>query len=573
VVATVGEPRNPTGAGDPNDQRQEFSMAAAANSTESALVALGELFSPQRLGLLLGIAVVVALTVGGWLWSRTPEYRVLYANLSDRDGGAIVNALQQMNVPYKFADGSGAVMVPDNRVHEARLQLASQGLPRGGQVGFELMENPKLGASQFLEQVNYQRALEGELARTIQSLAAVQSARVHLALAKPTVFVREQQKPSASVLLNLNRGRGIDPAQVNAIIHLVSSSVPDMPVKNVTVVDQNGALLSATGGNAPNTAGLDASQLKFLREIEAGYVQRIESIIAPLVGAANVRAQVTADVDFSQTERAEETYKPNQNQTDAAIRSQQTSEETSANSAKAGGVPGALSNQPPVPPTAPIAAGQPGAAGQAAQTSASAANQNAVNNARKDATINYEVDKTIKHVRQPIGGLRRLSVAVVVNHRKEPGTEGKATTKPLTKEEMQQITDLVKEAVGYSEQRGDTLNIANSAFNEPEVEPPAEVPVWKDPEYIEPLKNIGKNGLIAALVLYLVLGVLRPTLKNLAERAALPSPRALQQAPEGVPQVAPPQGYEANLEMARQLAKQEPKLVASVVKNWVSSNE
>ena len=551
-------------------------MAAAANRTESALIALSDFFSPQRLGLLLGIAVVVALTVGGWLWSRVPEYRVLYANLSDRDGGAIVSALQQMNVPYKFAEGSGAVMVPDNRVHEARLQLASQGLPRGGQVGFELMENPKLGASQFLEQVNYQRALEGELARSIQSLSAVQSARVHLALAKPSVFVREQQKPSASVLLNLNRGRTLDPAQVNAIVHLVSSSVPDMPVKNVTVVDQNGALLSAQNGNAPNASGLDASQLKYLRELEAGYVQRIEAIIAPLVGAANVRAQVTADVDFSQTERAEETYKPNQSQADAAIRSQQTSEETSSNAAKAAGVPGALSNQPPVPATAPIVAGQAAPAGQAASAGAKpvAAGQSDASplNARKDATINYEVDKTIKHVRQPVGGVRRLSVAVVVNHRKETSADGKTTTKPLTKEEMQQITDLVKEAVGYSDARGDTLNVANSAFNEPEAEAPVETPFWKDPDYVEPVKNIAKNGLIAALVLYLVLGVLRPTLRNLAERAALPAPRALPPGAEAGP-VVPPRNYEANLEVARQLAKQEPKLVASVVKNWVSTNE
>lgn len=557
-------------------------MAVAAGSAQNPFGVLGQLFSPARMGLLLGIAATVALVMGGWLWSRTPEYRVLYANVSDRDGGAIVTALQQMNVPYKFAEGGGAILVPDNQVHEMRLRLASQGLPKGGLVGFELMENTKLGASQFLEQVNYQRALEGELARSVQSLSAVQSARVHLAISKPSVFVREQQKPSASVLLNLHPGRTLDPAQVSAIVHLVSSSVPELPVKNVTVVDQNGSLLSAQNDNPPNASMLDANQLKYVRELEAGYVRRIESIVAPIVGTANVRAQVTADVDFSQIERAEETYKPNQNQADAVIRSQQTSEAVTANAAQAGGVPGALSNQPPAPATAPIVA--PGApptppaapgpnAAQPQQAQAGATPQPI--NSRKDATINYEVDKTIQHVRQPVGGIRRLSVAVVVNHRKLTDADGKVGVKPLAPEEIQRITDLVKEAMGYSQSRGDTLNVANTPFTEPEKETPTEVPFWKEPEYVETGKSIAKNLMIGAIVLYLVLGVLRPMLRHLAARAALPPPRSEQEEADeaGAPHARKPRSYQANLDMAKQLAQQEPKLVASVVKNWMGSNE
>src|SRR5450759_4726286 len=278
--------------------RQKIMAIGAAQLPASRIRVLGMIPLQQKFGLMVALAAVVALLVGGWMWGQTPDYRVLYANLSDRDGGAIISSLQQMNVPFKFAEGGGALLVPANQVHEVRLRLAGQGLPKGGLVGFELMETQKLGTSQFQEQVNYQRALEGELARSIQSLSAVQSARVHLAISKPSVFVREQQKPSASVLLNLFPGRSLDPAQVSAIVHLVSSSVPELPVKNVTVVDQSGSLLSSTG-NGTLDAELDAGQLKYVQELEQNYAKRIETILTPITGINNVRAQVTADVDFS----------------------------------------------------------------------------------------------------------------------------------------------------------------------------------------------------------------------------------------------------------------------------------
>jgi len=524
----------------------------------------------QKLGLMLAVAAIIALVAGAWMWSQSPDYRVLYTNVSDRDGGAIISALQQMNVPYKFAEGGGAILVPGTQVHEVRLRLASQGLPKGSLAGFELMENQKLGSSQFLEQVNYQRALEGELARSIQSLSAVQNARVHLAISKPSVFVREQQKPSASVLLNLFPGRSLDPAQVSAIVHLISSSVPDLPVKNVTVVDQGGSLLSSLG-NAASNAQLDAGQLKYVQELEHSYVKRIEAILTPITGANNVRAQVTADVDFSQIERAEEIYKPNQQASEAAaIRSQQSTESATGGPQVSGGVPGALSNQPSAPASAPITAA-PATSGNAPPGGAA----NTPANTRKESTVNYEVDKTIRHVRQPVGGIKRLSVAVVVNYRKDIDSAGKVSHTPLAAEEIAKINDLVKETMGYNKDRGDTLNVANSPFSVAEREVIPEVPFWKQPATFVLAKEIGKHLLIAAAVLYLVMGVLRPLLKNLAE--ARPAPALPEGAIEGEAAATVGRqshaGYEQKLEMAKQLANQEPKIVANVVKDWVSGDE
>lgn len=551
-----------------------MALVPSQTAVVTRLTGLAQMHNQQKLGLMLAIAAVIALLAGAWMWSQTPDYRVLYTNVSDRDGGAIIGALQQMNVPYKFSEGGGAILVPGNQVHEMRLRLASQGLPKGGLAGFELMENQKLGSSQFLEQVNYQRALEGELARSIQSLSAVQNARVHLAISKPSVFVREQQKSSASVLLNLFPGRSLDPAQVSAIVHLVSSSVPDLPVKSVTVVDQAGSLLSAPANRALH-AELDAGQLKYVQELEHSYTRRIEAILTPITGVNNVRAQVTADVDFSQTERAEEIYKPNHPTTEpAAIRSQQSAESATGGPQAPGGVPGAMSNQPPAPASAPITAA-PGAAGGVPAAAAGGAAASASASSRKESTVNYEVDKTIRHVRQPVGGIKRLSVAVVVNYRKETDSAGKVSHKPLAAEELGKINDLVKEAMGYNKDRGDTLNVANSPFSAVEREVVPEVPFWKQPSTFVLAKEAGKHLLIAAAALFLVLGVFRPLLKTLAEpRSGSVSPEA---ASEGEAAGAFRQQANAshgqNLEMAKQLARQEPKIVANVVKDWVSGDE
>jgi flagellar M-ring protein FliF len=543
-------------------------MAAAGNALVARIPLLTSAGSASTFGLIIGLAAVAALMFGAWTWSQAPEYRVLYSNVSDRDGGAIVAALQQVNVPYKFAEGGGAILVPAAFVYEARLRLASQGLPKGSLVGFELMENPKFGTSQFLEQVNYQRGLEGELARSIQSIGAVAGARVHLALAKPSVFYREQQKPSASVIVNLYPGRSLETEQVNAIAHLVSSSVPDLPLKNISIIDQNGNLLSAE--HAPGDHGLDPAQIKYVQDLEQTYAKRIEAILAPLVGEANVRAQVTADIDFSQTEKAEETYKPNQNPAEVAIRSQQTTESNSSSAAgtAGGGVPGALSNQPPAPASAPINAPVAGAAAGANAAAGSAAG----GSTHKDSTINYEVDKTIRHVQQPFGGIKRLSAAVVVNYRKETGTAGKVSYKALGATELAQITDLVKESMGYNKERGDTLNVANSRFTVPDTEVVPETPFWKQPATYVQAKDILKQLLIAGVAIFLVLGVIRPLLKDLAKARSdsLRTVGAEGEAPL-LAEVAPVDGPEQHLESVKQLARQEPKLVASVVKNWVGA--
>lgn len=538
---------------------------ASQQSLLSRLKELNRLSSGQMLGLMLGLSAAIALLVGAWMWSQTPDYRVLYSNLSDRDGGAIINSLQQMNVPYKMAEGGGAILVPSGQVYEVRLRLASQGLPKGSIVGFELMENQKLGTSQFLEQVNYQRALEGELTRSIQSLSAVQGARIHLAIPRPSVFTREQQKPSASVLVSLHPGRLLDKAQVSGIVHLVSSSVPDLPIKNVTILDQNGNLLSAAA-EGKESAGLDPSQLEYLRQVEQSFIKRIESIISPITGTDNVRAQVAAELDFSQAEQTAETFKPNPVPTEAAIRSQQSNESSGAGGQAAGGVPGALSNQPPGTASAPVTA--PAAAAATAVAPA----QPSGGSSHKESTVNYELDKTIKHVKLPVGNVKRLSVAVVVNHKRTVEKDGRVGAKPLTAAEMAQISNLVKEAMGYRQDRGDTLNVVNASFSAVTEEIPA-TPLWKDPATISLAKEIGKNLLIAGIVFFLVFGVLRPLLKELAT----PPPRPVAPKEEegegfaGIP--GPPAGYEDRLQAVKELARQEPKVVASVVKEWIGGNE
>lgn len=521
----------------------------------------------QKIAALAVLAAAIGLITGAWLWARSPSYAVLFSNLSDRDGGAIVAALQQQNVPYRYSEGGGAILVPSDQVHDARLRLASQGLPKGGAVGFELMDTQKLGISQFQEHLNYQRGLEGELARSIQSLSAVQGARVHLAIPKSTGFLRDEQQPSASVLVNLRPGRTLDAQQVAGILHLVAASVPRLAPGAVSVIDQNGNLVSPAADPA-HGAGLDPAQLKYVQEIERSYVKRIEDILTPITGAANLRARVSADVDFSLNEQTAESYRPNQGAEQSAVRSQQTSETNSRDAAPAG-VPGALTNQPPVPATAPITA--PAAAGGAAAASVAP-----VLVGKRDATINYEVDKTVRHTRQAGGIVKRLSVAVVVNHRKITGADGKTVTKPFSEAELKQIQDLVKEAMGYNKERGDTLSVANSPFNVADKETVPETPLWENPRVIELAKDAGRLLLFGAVALWLALAFVRPMLRSLAERAAAPPQEpggqahadALERAPD-----ATALGYDQKLQGARELARQNPKLVASVIKDWAAGNE
>lgn len=552
--------------------------------------AFNRLGNQQKIVFMVTLAVIVSVVVGSILWSRQPDWKVLFSNLDEKDGGAIVTALEQQNIPHKFNE-SGSLMVSSDRVHEVRLKLASQGLPRGGMVGFELMENQKFGTSQFAEQVNYQRGLEGELARTIQSISAVQTARVHLAIPKPSVFVREEQKPTASVLLNLYPGRTLDASQIAGITHLISSSVPQLPASNVSVLDQSGALLSQLKSKLTE-AGLDPAQIKYVREMEDSIIKRIDEILQPVLGNNNYKVQVAADIDFSQTEQTAESFRPNNTPDSTSIRSQQNNETASVNQA-AGGVPGALSNQPPVPATAPLtqpatgttggAPGKPGELNGRIEAAGVTAPLNAAGqpiNTSKNATINYEVDKTVRYTKQAMGNIRRLSAAVVINHRKDIGKDGKPITKALPDAELKQINDLVREAMGYSKERGDTLSIANSPFTVSE-KSEAELPIWKDPENISYLKDIVKYLLLAGLVAFLYLKIIQPTLKTMFQ-----TPAEREASAEGVTgalghiTVAGEAGedrvkidhYAAKVQKARDLSQADPKAVANIMKDWMGVN-
>lgn len=539
----------------------------------------------QILTLLAGVAALAVIVVAALGWVRDPDYKVLFANLSDRDGGAVVAALSQMNLPYRFSEAGGAILVPSSAVHEARLKLASQGLPKGSTVGFELMESQRFGITQFQERLNFQRGLEGELTRSIQALAAVQSARVHLALPTQNGFLRAQQKPSASVLLSLHPGRSLERAQVAGIVHLVASSVPEMAPSAVSVLDQTGALLSANAASSPG--GLDAGQLGYVRQLEATYVQRIVDILEPIVGRENVRAQVTADVDFTQVEATAEQFRPNQGSEPAAVRSQQVSESSepagAGTTVAARGVPGALSNQPAPPATAPLNAPRApatpagGAPAAAAAGSAQAVSPPAVAS-RRDAVTNYEVDRTVRVTRNPSGSVRRLSAAVVINHRRIAGDEGKATAAPLGQAEMESVNALVREAIGFSADRGDSINVVNAPFSDQAQPVSPELPFWQEPATLELARTSGKQLLLLVLALAVVFAVIRPAARSLTGASAGRARRLEARVDEEIPLPAPSGGVAAALpgqprdpEAILRLARENPATVANVVRNWVSN--
>lgn len=549
--------------------------AAPAPVPAGLLGNLSALPASRKLTLGAGVAGLVAIVVALSMWSAQPDYKVLYANLSDKDGGAIIAQLSQMNVPYQHADGGAAILVPANKVHDARLKLASAGLPKGSTVGFELMDNARFGITQFQERLTFQRGLEGELTRSIGAMSAVQSARVHLALPNQNGFFREQQKPSASVLLTLYPGRTLDRAQIAGIVHLVSSSVPELAPKAVSVVDQSGALLTESA-DGHHGMGLDANQLQYVTQIEASYTRRIVDLLEPVLGRNNLRAQVTAEVDFSQSESTSEQYRPNQGNEPAAIRSQQTSESSQPNGGVATGVPGAASNQPPVPATAPV-----NGAAQPLQTAGGAAAAAAAS-MKRDAVTNYEVDKTVRVTRNATGTVKRLNAAVVVNHRTNTAANGKTSTAPLSAEEVEKLTALVQEAIGFSGERGDSVKVVNAPFRVEKIDAPDDLPLWKQPQTLDLLRAAAVPGALTALALLIVFGVVRPALKaasgpqsarNGSLDATVDDPEVLPALPGGpsqtLPILAAPMSSD-RLEAARQLARDNPGAVANIVRNWVS---
>ncbi len=536
---------------------------------------LAALDQGQKLRLALGLALFVAVAIAGLVMGRQAEWRVLYANLNDKDGGAIIAQLSQMNIPYKHAEGGNAILVAVDKVHDTRLRLASQGLPKGSVAGFELMEANRFGMTQFQERLTFQRGLEGELTRSIQALSSVQSARVHLALPNQNGFFREQQKPSASVLVSLNAGRSLDRSQLAGIVHLVASSVPEMKPEAVSVLDETGKLLSApTDGMNGLAGGADAQQLQYVQQIEQMYRQRVLDILEPVVGRNNVKAQVTAEVDFSQTEQTSESHRPNQTPESGAVRSQQLVESTNTTgSTTPSGVPGATTNQPPGPAAAPV--------NGPAQTLAAAGGNNsaAAGSSKRESIINYEVDKTIKVVRAGSGAIKRLSAAVVINHQSVTDAKGKTAAQPLSEQQLAKMTALVRETIGYNQERGDSVNLMNAPFAEDKVVMP-DVPFWKQPEVQELSRSLAwplGTVLLGALVLF---GLIRPAMKSVQRPAparkqldavvAEEPDRPQLAAPEKKGEPVLPTSGELALADARKLTRENPAAVASIVKNWIN---
>jgi flagellar M-ring protein FliF len=523
--------------------------------------------SLRPLLLLVGLAAAVAAGVGIALWSQTPNYSLLFGDLSDADTAQLTQSLDQAGIKYKLQGGN--VMVPAEHVEEARMSMAKKGLPASS--GFSIIEKDQgFGVSQFMENARYQHALEAELARTIASIKAVQGARVHLAVPQQSAFVRDRRSVSASVTLQLRSGQRLDREQIDAIVNLVASSIPELTAEHVTLVDNTGRLLSAPEKDSEFAAR--EHQMELARRIGDEYSQSIVTVLSPLIGPDRVRAQVVAQIETATTEEAREQYRPDSQ----VVRSEQTSEDISRTGAGPQGVPGALTNQPPQGGTALPPGAKPAANAQAAAVATDPANSS------KQSTRNYEIDRTVAYTKTPAGRLQRLSVAVAIDNLRTTDAQGKVTQTPLTPEQLAAFTTLVKGAVGFNEQRGDTVSVVNEAFL---VETPAaageldKTPIWQHPL----VRDIAK--LVAGLVILvlLLLMVIKPLVKNLATpmRAVMappqPAPQLAGEVPAATAAVAgrsgAPLAYEQQIAQARSLVAKDPARVAQVVKDWVQNDE
>ncbi len=549
-------------------------MVTTNSNTESRLASLQEITTLpviQQIGRLFGIAAAVALGVAVMLWLREPGYTPLFHGMAQAEAAEVAQLLEQRNIPYRLDESTGALMVPGGDVRKLRLELAAEGYPKSSGVGLEVLQQKQdFGTSQFIQTTRYQHALEEELARSIITLSAVRNARVHLALPKQSVFVRKKQKPSASVLLELYAGRTLEAEQVAAITHMVAAGIPNLESERVTLVDQSGRLLSKPKGDSE--MALNQEQFDYTRRLEESYVARIEDILGPVIGYNGLRAQVSAEMDFTVTEQTMETYNPDL----PALRSEQVSEERNMG-AGAQGVPGALSNQPPGDAVAPETLDGQGATEEGRTL-----------NTRRNSTVNYELDRTISHSRQASGRIERLSVAVVVDDRLVTNADGEVVRQPRSAEELERLTALVREAVGYNAQRGDSVNLINAAFADPEAIPELpELPVWEQPWVIE----YAKAGGALLVLLALIFGVLRPLIRNLSappaaaagEAMALPGggsmaggegmsedKLSLSGPSENAVELPRPGAYEENIKLVQDVVKDDPKLVAQVVRNWIA---
>jgi flagellar M-ring protein FliF len=523
----------------------------------------------KQVGLLAGVAAAVAAAIWLVLWSQGQNYTVLYGQLSERESGQVMDALTAAGIEFKL-NPSGAVSVPESKVQEARIRLASQGLPQSDSMGIEMIQKESaLGNSTLMEGARYQSMLETELARTIIKVQGVQSARVHLALPKPSVFLRDAHKATASVMLQLYPGRRLEPGQVAAIVHLVASSVPELGASDVTLVDQAGSLLNSPDENAE--AAASARQFEYTRKLEESYQRRIVELLEPMIGQGRVRATVTADLDYTVTESTHENYDPQK----TAVRSEQTSNESRKGGEGSEGIPGALSNQPPGTSGAPVIPGAATPGNPAAATAATAATTGPSSSAQR-STRNFEVDRTLSYVKQPVGTLKRLNVGVVLDDWQKVDADGKVTTAPMSDTDIKRFTQLVKESIGLKEDRGDQLNVLNQAFKGGAAIGPVEgLPLWQQPW----LTQLAKQIVGAALVLVVAFLVLRPLMKSLTKPVGRLSAGAAEDV-EGDRLSLSGQGkaiklspsFEQQIAAARTLVGQDPRRAAQVVKDWVSAD-
>jgi flagellar M-ring protein FliF len=536
----------------------------------------------RQVGLLAGVTAAVAAAIWLVMWSQGQNYTVLYGQLSERESGQVMDALTAAGIEFKL-NPAGAVSVPESKVQEARIRLASQGLPQSDAMGIEMIQKDSaFGSSTLMESARYQSVLETELARTITKVQGVQTARVHLALPKPSVFLRDARKATASVMLQLYPGRRLEPGQVAAIVHLVASSVPELAASDVTLVDQAGSLLNSPDENAESSAS--TRQFEYTRKLEESYQRRIIDLLEPMLGPGRVRATVTADMDYTVTEETRENYDPQK----TAIRSEQTSNELRKGGDGAEGIPGALSNQPPGTSGAPSIPGAatpgnpaaaPAAGTQAAGTQAGTTQSASTgpSSSAQRSTRNFEVDRTLSYVKQPVGTLKHLNVGVVLDDWQKVDSDGKVTTEAMNDTDIKRFTQLVKESIGIKEDRGDQLNVLNQAFktNAP-IGPVDSPPFWQAPW----ITQLAKQIVGAALVLVVAFLVLRPLMRSLTKPAARLSADAdgevegdrvslSGQAGKAI-KLSP--SFEQQIAAARTLVGQDPRRAAQVVKDWVAAD-
>lgn len=549
---------------------------AADDSSRGPLARLASLPPRAKLMLGAGLAGLLAVLVSLALWSQTGNLAPLYPNgMPDKDAAPVLDQLRQMGVNSKVLDG-GVIMVQADRVAELRMKLSQAGLPKASTSGYALMDNAKFGQSQLQERTQLQRALSEEVGKSIQQLASVESARVILAMPAQNGFYREQQKPSASVVVTLRSGHTLDRAQIAGIVHLVSSSVADLSPKSVTVLDQNGTPLA--GPQESSQQSLDTQQLQYVQQVENTHLKRVLDILEPALGRDNLRATVTAEIDFTQQESTSEAYKPNQ-QGEATLRSQRTADLSTGAQAQPSGVPGAASNQPPTAATAPLTGAS--APLQAAQMGSTGGN------VRRENVVNYEVDKTVSVKRNATGVIKRLNAAVLVNHRSVTDPKGKTTSTALPQEELDKITALVQEAVGFNKERGDSVKVVNIPFRAEPGAKPEEVPFWKQPWLLDLVRAAAVPLSLMVVALLLVFAVIRPAMKppepTQAEKDAATAQAdargnqldAMVDDTEKLPGAEATLALETNhavkqLEDARGLARENPQAVSNILRGWMN---